>query len=307
MYMDHLTRVNMFVSVANTGSFAAAARELGVTSSAVSKQVQNLEHELKVRLLNRTTRKVSLTEEGSVFLARAGRALEDLQEAREEIYELRSNPRGPLKISLPVSLAQKYLAAAIAAFAIEYPDVELNVSLDDRLVDIVGEDFDLVLRIGSLSDSSLIGRRLASCPFVICASPAYLEQYGLPKTPDELSDHNVLAYTRNDASHEWRFKQPDGRLGYVALNGTFKSDSGDVLCQATVAGLGIAHLPIFYVAPYLRSGELIRLLPDHETWPAREIHAVFRPSKYQSTRLRLFVDHLAVACKSLPWDSQTNG
>ncbi|MEP0943097.1 MAG: LysR family transcriptional regulator [Rhizobiaceae bacterium] len=300
--MDHLTRINMFLTVANCGSFAAAARELGVTSSAVSKQVQNLEHELKVRLFNRTTRQVSLTEEGAVFRARAGRALDDLQEAREEIYELRSNPRGPLKVSLPISLAQKYLTQTLVSFAAEHPDVELNVSLDDRLVDIVSEDFDLVLRIGTLTDSSLIARRLAACPFVICASPAYLETNGLPGSPEQLPDHNVLAYTRNDASHEWRYKSPDGRPGYVGLNGTFKSDSGDVLCAATVAGLGIALLPIFYVAPHLRSGALQRILPGYETWPTREIHAVFPPSQYQSTRLRLFVDHLAAACKTLPWE-----
>jgi DNA-binding transcriptional LysR family regulator len=190
------------------------------------------------------------------------------------------------------------------SFAAQYPDVELNVSLDDRLVDLVGEDFDLVLRIGSLADSSLVARRLAACPFVICASPAYLEQSGTPRSPAQLSDHNVLAYTRNDASHEWRYKAPDGSLGYVGLNGTFKSDSGDVLCEATVAGLGIALLPIFYVAPHLANGGLQRILPDHQTWPTRDIHAVFRPGQYVSTRLRLFIDHLATACKSLPWEQQ---
>ncbi len=299
--MDHVSRINVFVAVAEAQSFAGAARALGITSSAVSKQVQNLEQDLKVKLLNRTTRKVSVTEEGAIYYERAARALEDLKEAEEQIYELKSRPRGPLKVSLPLSLGVKYFGQAIASFAAEYPDVELNVSLDDRFVDIVAENFDLALRIGSLNDTSLIARRLASCPFVLCASSEYLMAHGTPTEPDDLREHNVLAYTRNNGLHEWRYKDPSGHTGQVGLYGSFKSDSGDILCRAALEGVGIVMLPVFYVAEHLENQDLKSVLTDHETWPAREIYAVFQPNRFQSMRQRLFVDHLVSTCKKLPW------
>ena len=195
--MDHLSRIGIFIAVVKNQSFARAARELGITSSAVSKQVQNLEHELQVKLLNRTTRKVAPTEEGAIFFERATRALEDLQEAREQVHELKSNPKGALKVSIPHSLGINYLAKGIAAFAKKYPDIHLDLNFDDRIVDMVSEGFDLVVRISDLQDSSLISRRLASCPITICASPEYLKTHGDLKTPEDLAKHNVLAYTRN--------------------------------------------------------------------------------------------------------------
>ena len=300
--MDHISRLGVFIAVVQARSFAGAARDLGITSSAVSKQVQNLELDLQVKLLNRTTRNVSVTEEGAIYFERAKRALDDLQEAKEQIYELKSHPRGPLKVSLPLSLGVKYLGQAVAQFAATYPDVELDVSLDERFVDIVSEGFDLVLRIGSLKDTSLIARRLASCPFVLCASAGYLERNGTPKAPEDLLEHNVLAYTRNTGLHEWRFKDSEGQTGQVSLSGSFKSDSGDVLCHTAVEGVGIAILPVFYAAEHLKSRRLLQLLPDYHTWPERDIHAVFQPNRFQSTRLRLFVDHLAATCKQLPWE-----
>ena len=284
-----------------TGSFVGAARDLGITSSAVSKQVQNLERDLQVKLLNRTTRSLSVTEEGAVFFERAGRALDDLREAQEQVYELKSHPRGPLKVGLPLSLGVKYLGSAVAAFAQRYPEVELDVSLDDRFVDIAAEGFDLVVRIGALQDSSLVARRLASCPFVICASSAYLKREGTPAAPKDLARHNVMLYTRNSARHEWRYRSADKRPGHVDLKGSFKCDSGAVLCEAALQGLGIALLPIFYVAEHLKDGRLQALLPGYVTWPERDIHAVFPPNRFLSTRLRLLVDHLTETCKGLPW------
>jgi DNA-binding transcriptional LysR family regulator len=300
--MDHISRIGVFIAVVQARSFAGAARVLGITSSAVSKQVQNLELDLQVKLLNRTTRNVSVTEEGAIYFERAKRALEDLQEAQEQIYELKSHPRGPLKVSLPLGLGAKYLGQAVAQFAANYRDVELDVSLDERFVDIVSEGFDLALRIGSLKDTSLIARRMASCPFVLCASAGYLDRNGTPETPEDLLHHNVLAYTRNTGLHEWRYKDQAGQVGQVSLSGSFKSDSGDVLCSTAVEGVGIAILPVFYVAEHLENRRLQQVLPDHLTWPERDIHAVFQPNRYQSTRLRLFVDHLAETCKQLPWE-----
>jgi DNA-binding transcriptional LysR family regulator len=301
--MDHLSRVGIFIAVAKNKSFAGAARDLGITSSAVSKQIQNLEHELQVKLLNRTTRTVTVTEEGAVFFERSARALEDLQEAEDQIFELKSNPRGSLKVSLPLSLGVKYFGRVVASFAKQYPDVELNVSLDERFVDIVGEGFDIALRIGTLKDTSLIARRLAACPIVICASSTYLGKHGMPQNPDDLKNHNVLAYTRNTGGHEWRYKTPEGKKGRVNLSGTFRGDSGDILCDAAIEGLGIAILPIFYVSDYLKKGVMHQILPEFVTRPERSINAVFQPNRYLSTRLRLFVDHLTMACKQLPWEN----
>ena len=300
--MDQISRIGIFIAVVKNASFAGAARDLGITSSAVSKQIQNLEHELQVKLLNRTTRKVSVTEEGAVFFERAGRALDDLKEAQEQIQELKARPSGSLKISLPFSFGTHYLGPAVAAFAMQYPEVELDVSFDDRVVDIIEEGYDLSVRIGSLKNSSLISRRLASCPFVICASPDYLKKNGTPSHPQELAAHNVLAYTRNKGLHEWHYKDPNGKEGHVNLKANFKSDTGGMLCEAALAGLGIVILPIFYAAESLESGQLVSILPQYVTWPHRDIHALFLPNRYLSTRLRLFVDHLTLTCKSLPWE-----
>lgn len=299
--MDHLSRIGIFIAVVKNQSFAGAARELGITSSAVSKQVQNLENELQVKLLNRTTRKVAATEEGAIFFERAARALEDLHEAKEQVHELKTNPKGSLKVSMPLNLGVNYLIKEIAAFAKQYPDIHLDISFDDRIVDIVSEGFDLVIRISELRDSSLIARRLAPCPFVVCASKEYLETHGNLNSPEDLTQHNVLAYTRNTGLHEWRYKTPGDQSGQVSLKGTFKSDTGQMMCEAALQGIGIAILPIFYVAEHLKTGALVKILPDYVTWPDRDIHAVFMPNRYLSTRLRLFVDHLAEVCKSLPW------
>jgi DNA-binding transcriptional LysR family regulator len=301
--MDQISRVGIFIAVVKAESFAGAARALGITSSAVSKQVQNLEQDLQVKLLNRTTRNVSVTEEGALYYERAARALEDLQEAQEQIYELKSRPRGPLKVSFPQSLGIKYFGEAIASFAAQYPEVDLDVSLDERFVDIVNEGFDLAVRIGSLKDTSLIARRMASCPFVVCASADYLGSHGNPHTPEDLTDHNVLAFTGNSGPHEWRYQDAAGQIGQVSLRGNFKADSGEILCSAALQGVGIAILPVFYVADHIKKKRLQPVLSHFVTSPKRDIYAVFQPNRFQSTRQRLFVDHLVSTCKQLPWES----
>ncbi len=299
--MDHISRVGVFIAVVKAASFAGAAQALGITSSAVSKQIQNLEQDLQVKLLNRTTRNVSPTEEGAIYYEQAARALEDLKEAENQINELKSRPRGPLKVSLPQSLGIKYFSDAIARFAAEYPEVELDVNLDDRLVDILGEGFDLVVRIGSLKDTTLIARRMADCPVVLCASPAYLQAHGTPQSPADLAQHNVLAFTGNRGPHEWRYANEAGQTGQVSLHGNFKADSGEILCRAALQNVGIVILPIFYVAEYLETQQLQIILPELVTSPKREIFAVFPPNRFQSKRLRLFVDLLVATSKKLPW------
>ena len=295
--MDSLSRIEIFVEVARQQSFAAAARELGLTTSAVSKQVLNLESELRIKLLNRTTRQVSLTEEGALYFTRASRALEELQEARDEIDELKSAPRGQLRISLPTTLGTQYLKTPIAEFSLRYPDVTLDVQFEDRLIDIAEEGFDLVLRIAALSDSSMIARKLAACPFYLCCSPDYLRKHSAPRTAADLANHNVLAYTRNKGAHEWRYRAPNGKQGVVPLKSTFKCDFAEMMIEAAAQGIGIMIAPAFFVQTALKEKRLVRVLADHQTVPERQLYAVFPPNRFISTRLRLFVDHMHAYCK----------
>lgn len=294
--MDYLSRIAVFIEVARLESFAAAARELGISTSAVSKHVQNLEYELQAQLLNRTTRKVSLTEEGALFLERARSALDDLSEAKEQINELKATPRGSLRISAPTALGVDYLKKPIAAFAKMYPEVLLDIQFDDRIVDIAQDGFDVVLRIAALEDSSMIARKLAPCPIYVCASPEYLEKYGVPKIPKDLTYHNVLAYTRNKGAHEWRYFQSIHNEGVVSLHSNFKCDFAQMMVEAACQGIGIIISPVFFIQKELEQGKLVRILSEYETAPERGLYAVFPPNRYLSTRLRLFVDHINDYC-----------
>lgn len=297
--MDHLSRIGVFTEVVRHESFIQAARTIGITSSAVSKQIQRLEDDLGVKLLNRTTRKVSLTEEGAVFFERATRALEDLREATEQVHELKATPRGPLKISVPASFGARHLTGAIADFARTYPDVRIEAHFDDRIVDMATEQYDLSIRIAALKDSSLISRKLAPCPFLVCASPDYLARCGTPTRAEDLAAHNVLAYTHNKGAHEWRYKDADGREGVTPLTSTFKCDAADMMVEAARQGIGVIISPIFFVHADILSGRLVPVLQSYTTWPERAVYAVFPPSRYLSTRLRLFVDAMARHCGGL--------
>ncbi len=294
--MDNLSRIGIFIEVVKQESFAKAARELGITSSAVSKQIQNLEQDLKVKLLNRTTRKVSVTEEGALFFGRASHALEDIREATEQMNELKATPRGTLRISVPYTFGTLFLTTPIAEFAERYPEVQLDVQFDDRLVDMTEEGFDLILRIGALKDSSLIARQLVPCPFYVCASPAYLKKYGMPKTPDDLAQHNVLAYTRNRGAHEWRYTDADGHERVIPLKANFKCDTAEMMVAMAKRGLGIIISPMFFVQDEIENGGLKIILADYKTAPERSLYAMFSPNRYLSTRLRLFIDHIAAFC-----------
>jgi DNA-binding transcriptional LysR family regulator len=297
--MDSLSRIGIFLAVAKQESFAAAARDLGLTSSAVSKQVLNLEGELRTKLLNRTTRKVSLTEEGALFFSRASRAMEDIAEAREQMNELKTTPRGQLRISIPAALGTQYLKGPIAEFALKYPEVTLDVQFEDRLIDIAEEGFDLVLRIAALNDSAMIARKLASCPFYLCCSPEYLQHHKRPHTAEDLAGHNVLAYTRNKGAHEWRYRDPDGKEGVIGLKSNFKCDVAEMMIEAACRGIGIMISPMFFVKAELDKGTLVPLLTEYTTWPERSLYAVFPPNRFVSTRLRLFVDHIHAYCQQV--------
>ena len=291
--MDTLSRIHIFVEVARHESFAGAARELGITASAVSKQVQNLEHALKVKLFNRTTRNVALTEEGALFFERTRHALDDIEEAKEQLNDLKAKPHGTIKISVPAAFGISHLKTPLAEFATKYPEVVMDVSFDDRTVNIAEEGFDMAIRIGSLQDSSMIARKLISAPIVVCASPEYLGTHGHPETPEDLIHHDVIAYTRNKGSHEWHYRDiSNDKEGVVRLSSKFKADSAGMIREAALHHLGIIIMPLFFIHEDIQNGRLVRLLDEYSSWPKRNVYALFPPNRYLSTRIRLLIEHL---------------
>ncbi len=300
--MAGISRIAMFLEVVKQQSFADAARALGMTGPAVSKQVRALEDELGVKLLHRTTRQVSLTEEGAIYSERARKALEDLQEAEHYIQDLRAWPKGLLKVNAPMSFGRRYLTQPIAAFAKQYPDVQMEVDFDDRHIDMISEGYDVVVRIGALEDSSLIARKLAPCPIPLCASPELLERYGTPKTPEELKDYPALIYSRHGVRSEWRYQDAEGKIGVAPLRPQLFANNAELMLEGCLQGIGIALLPIFTAAPHIKSGQLVQILPEYETHPARNIYAMFPQNRYLSTKTRLFVDWLSDASGAFPWE-----
>lgn len=299
--MDHISRVGIFLEVVKRESFAGAARALGQTGPAISKQIKTLEDQLGVKLLSRTTRHVGLTEEGAIYFEKARQALADLNEAEQQIQELKVCPTGKLRVSAPMSFGTQFLTQPIAAFAQQYPEVELEIDFDDRWVDVVAEGFDVVIRIGSLQDSSLIARKLAPCPIILCGGQKLVAKYGLPASVNQLSDYPGIIYNRHTQKEEWRYRDNNNVSGTQTLNRKFAANTAEMQLEACLSGLGIALLPAFSADTYLKSGELIALFPDYTTYPEPSIYALYPQNRYLSTRTRLFIDWLSEASKDFSW------
>ena len=299
--MDHISRVGIFLEVAKCESFAGAARALGLTGPAISKQVQALEEQLGVKLLNRTTRHVSLTEGGAIYFEKARKALDDLNEAEQQIHELKVRPTGKLKVNAPMSFGTQFLARPIAAFAEHYPEVDLEVDFNDRWVDVAAEGFDVVIRIGALEDSNLIARKLAPCPITLCAGKKLIEKYGLPESVEQLSDYPGIVYTKHAQKEVWRYQKNNGAISSQTLNRNFSANTAEMILEACLQGLGVALLPIFSADSYLRSGELVALFPEYKSYPETNIYAMYPQNSYLSTRTRLFIDWLKDSSESFTW------
>jgi len=289
--MDKFQAVAVFAKVVEQGSFARAADRLELSTSAVSRHVADLEAHLGARLLNRTTRRLSLTEAGSAFFERAVQLLADLEEAEERVAAAAVAPRGTLKLTTSISFGVRYLAPAIAAFAAAQPQVRFDVELSDRLVDIVDEGFDLAVRIGAVGSQSLIGRQIGTSQAVCCASPSYLAARGTPRTPADLGRHACMSYEYTPTRDLWRFTDGDGRPHDVRISGPLHANNGQVLCALAVAGLGITLEPDFIVAPDVRAGRLVPLLAGYAT-PSIPINAVYPSRRHLSAKVRAFVDFL---------------
>ena len=290
--MDNLADVAVFVRVVERGSFTLAAGDLGLSRAVVSKYLSRLEERLGARLLHRTTRRLSLTEAGAALFEASRGALERIEDAEAAVARLQSKPRGRLRVSAPMSFGILHLGPAIADFARAYPEVTLDVQFDDRFVNLVEESIDVAVRIGALTDSSLVARKLATTRAVACAAPAYLQEFGEPEAPEDLASHNCLIYSYLATTNVWRFAAPDGREIPVAVNGTLRTNNGIVLAEAAVAGHGILITPTFYVGPLLRAGKLRQILARYKL-KELGIHALYPQRAHVPPKVRVFVDFLA--------------
>ncbi len=298
--MDLFDAMKVFTAIVDAGSFSAAAARLDISRPAASKQVSALEDHLGVRLLSRTTRRVSATEAGRRFYVRARDILDRMDEARAEAGDLFAKPAGVLRVNAPVSFGREHLVGVIADYHEAYPDVSIDLALNDRVVDIVEQGFDLAVRIGELPDSSLRARKVSVCRLSLTASPDYIARKGAPSAPDDLKDHDCIVYS-SAAESAWRFAK-GGEVQAIEASGWFRCDSGPAVVEAAAAGLGLALEPTFLTWRHVRAGELVTLLPDYAP-PALGVYAVTPPARFTPEKVRTFVDHLARRFGSSPyWD-----
>jgi len=306
--MDRLSTLQVFVEVAERGSFSKAAEALELSNSAVSKQVAALEDRLGVRLLNRTTRRVSLTDVGQAYWERARGVLADLEEADAAAASLHEEARGVLKLSVPFSFSLRHLPPVIDEFMAQHPKLEIDLVLNDRFVDIIDEGFDLAIRIGQLADSSLKARRIAPVRRVLAASPEFLDRVGRPTTPDDVEGNWCIRYSIGGDGWELELEGAPGKtVSKIQATGPLRVNNGDMIREAMLAGQGIASLPTFIIGDDLKSGALERVLPD---WCASTIamYAVYPPGKALSAKVRLLIDLLAERFgPAPPWDAFEEG
>lgn len=289
MEMRNLDDIATLMTVVQQGSLSAAAKNLGLTRSAVGKRIARLEERLQVRLLQRNTRNLSLTEEGQLFAERCAAALEELEFAEQLLAQRHAQPSGRLKISLPVELGRLYFNRLLPAYLARYPKVELDVSLTDRYVDLIGESVDLAVRIGALNhDSSLLARPLGEQRMFLCASPDYLKRHGTPQSLSDLAQHNCLHYRSEGRPLAWHF-QAGGTMQQFVGKGNFHADSGEMLAQAALVGVGLVQLPHYLVQSHLDSGNLIALLPENQS-AGVPIQMLYPSRKQLSPKIRSFVD-----------------
>ncbi|MFV8782001.1 LysR family transcriptional regulator [Microbulbifer sp. SA54] len=301
--MDRITVLNAFVAVADEGGFSKAADKLGLSNQLVSKYVAQLEEHLKVRLFNRTTRRVHLTEEGEQCYQFAQQILESLRDMEGQLGQMQSEAQGLLRISAPVTFATRHLAPVIRDFKRDHPAVGIELQLNDRKVDVVEEGFDVALRIGKLKSSSLIARRLAPIRLVVCAAPEYLQREGAPETPEDLNPAHYLRYSYlENGAGESRLMTALKR-SQPASAASISSNNGEILMQAAIAGEGYVLQPTFIVGDAIKSGRLQVILPEFAPEPLA-LYAVYPHRKLLATKLRVFIDFISTCFGDPPyWDA----
>ena len=299
--MDKLTSIRAFTRVVDLGSFSEAARSLRLSRSAISKYVIDLEEELGVQLLHRTTRSASPTDNGRLYYERCVAILSDLEEADVAVSQLQAAPRGTLRVNAPMSFGTLHLGGAIAAFMEQYPDLSIHLILSDQQIDTVQEGFDVTIRIADMSDSSLIARRIVPAHRVLCASPDYLMRRGTPKHPDDLRAHKCLSYDYLGTGAQWKLTGKDG-VHWLHVPAKLCSNNAEILRDAAVGGQGIALLPTFIASTDLRAGRLRSILTAYKA-PELSVCALYPPTRHLSTKVRVFIDFLVERFGDKPdWD-----
>lgn len=299
--MQRSDEMSVFVNVVREGGFSAAAKVLELTPSAVSKQVSRLEDRLNVRLLNRTTRQLSMTEEGETYFQRATAILADIEEAESLVADRHGSPSGMLRVTSSITFGRHQIVPLMPEFLNAFPDVRLQLSLSDNVVDLVQERFDVAIRVADLNDSSLVARRLAVDRRVVCAAPSYLERYGTPQSPETLRDHNCLVIMNIPSMRDWELIF-GGTARKIHVEGRFETNSGVAVHEAALDGIGIAQLPAYLVAPDLKAGRLVSFLEDRVA-EGKTIYAVYPHTRHLSPKVRAFIDFLVAKLTPIPpWE-----
>lgn len=299
--MEDLERMAIFARVVEAKSFSAAARDLKLSKSLVSKQVTQLEKSLGARLLNRTTRALSLTEAGTVLYEHCARIVDELEEAKLAVARLHAEPRGLLRISVSVAFGRLHIAPALPQFLETHPQLKIDMVTTDRFVDLVEEGYDVVVRIAADAASNVVARKLAPVNTKMCATPEYFARHGIPQTPNDLERHNCLTYTYFNPQDPWRLRGRDGDIS-VRVSGNLRLNDDDALAEAVLGGLGIALLPTFIIGKDLQSGRLQSVLSDHVPLE-RHIYAVYLPNRQLSPKVRAFIDYMMKRIGPEPyWD-----
>lgn len=302
--MDKLNAMQLFVRVVDTGSFTAAAEQLDMSRAMASKLVRTLEQQLGVRLLNRTTRNLSLTGTGETYYQRATDILAQIAQAEAEADASQTQARGRLRVAAPMSFGVRHLAPALAQFQLRHPGIALDLRLNDRVIDLIEEGFDLAIRIGRLADSSLIARRLAPCRLVLVASPDYLKRHGTPVHPQDLAQHNCIGYSLAARRDEWTF-QRDDNVVRMRTTGNLRVNNGDVIVRAASDGIGLAILPTFIAHTDIEQHRLVRVL-DNWLIPELAIHAVYTHSRTLPAKTRTLIEFLGERFGPEPeWDKNS--
>lgn len=298
--MDRFLAINAFVRVVEAGSFARAAERMDVSVSAVSRQVAELENHLDARLLNRTTRRLSLTESGRAFHERAVQLLADLEEAEQSANAGTLAPRGTLRLTSSNTFGARHLAPAIAEFVSRYPAMRFDIELSDRATDLVEEGFDVAVRIGSIGSQNLVGRKVGVTSLICCAAPSYLARHGEPRTPEDLAQHQCLSYEYSPQRNLWPFRDRQGRERDVRIAGPVHANSGRFLEALAAEGVGICYEPDFIVGPEVKAGRLKVLLRTFAP-PPSSIYVAYPSRRHLSAKVRVFADFLATRFANPDW------
>ena len=289
--MNELEEIRVFTQLVDSQSATKAAERMGVANSAISRRLKDLEQRLGVQLIRRTTRRMSLTESGEIYYQRCKQLLEDFDNAQTEITQTKTHLKGRLRIASPVTFGVNHLSPAIAAFMHKHPDIEIDLDMSDRRVDLVEEGFDVAIRVGTLEDSTLIARKLAPVSHVVCAAPSFFQQYGKPKTAEDLTNIPGLCYSNFKNPGTWHYQTPDGKKGSVRVALKMRSNNGDSLKEAAIAGLGVLCEPSFIVHDAIKRGLLTTALTDYK-WYDMSVYSIYPQTKHISARVRTFIDFL---------------